>query len=107
MKKLLLDECVPQRVRKSLPEFEVYTTAYMGWGGIKNGKLLQLAVDNKFDLFLTTDKNLPYQQNATKFPIVIVVFNVIKDELETILLLLPKFKQMVNNFEPNRVYIIE
>jgi hypothetical protein len=107
MKKLLLDECVPHRIRISLPEFEVYTVNFMGWGGIKNGKLLQLAVDNHFDLFLTTDKNLPYQQNVSKYPIAIVVFNVVRDELETMLLLLPKFKKLADGFEKNRIYVIE
>ena len=107
MKKLLLDECVPHRLRKNLPEFEVYTVTFMGWSGIKNGKLLQLAVDNHFDLFVTTDKNLPYQQNSTKFPIAIVVFNVVKDEFETIMMLLTKMKLLADSFEKNKVYVIE
>jgi predicted nuclease of predicted toxin-antitoxin system len=107
MKKLLLDECIPHRIRQSLPEFDTYTVTFMGWSGIKNGKLLQLAIDNDFDIFLTTDKNLPYQQNATKFPIAIVVFNVIKDDTETILLLLPKLKLLIENFQKNRIYVIE
>jgi len=44
MKKLLLDECIPHGIRKSLLEFDVYTVNFMGWSGVKNGKLLQLAV---------------------------------------------------------------
>jgi hypothetical protein len=79
----------------------------MGWGGIKNGRLLQLAVDNGFGIFITTDKNLQYQQNATKFPITIVVFEVVKTELENLLILLPKFKMALENFEKYRIYVIE
>src|ERR1019366_6723826 len=99
MKKLLLDECVPQGLRHSLTGFEVYSATYMGWSGIKNGALLKLAVENNFDLFFTTDKNLRFQQNLEKFPISIIVFDVVKLELENILVLLPKFRKMVGTFE--------
>ncbi|MDB5281380.1 MAG: hypothetical protein JWO06_455 [Bacteroidota bacterium] len=107
MKKLLLDECVPQRLRHSLLEFDVYSATYMGWIGIKNGALLKLAVENNFDLFLTTDKNLRFQQNLENFPLSIIVFDVVKLELENILVLLPKFKEMGGTFEKHKVYIIE
>jgi hypothetical protein len=95
------------RLRNYLPEFDVFTVAFMGWGGVKNGSLLQLAVDSKFEIFLTTDKNLRFQQNSTKFPIAIVVFNSVNDNLETLLLLLPKFKAVADSCEKHQVYTIE
>ncbi len=107
MKKLLLDECLPQGLRKHLPGFDVYTAGFMGWNGVKNGRLLQLAVDNGFDIFLTADSNLQFQQNTIKFPIAIVAFEVVKLELENILILLPKFKQMAPILEKNKIYVIE
>jgi len=107
MKKLLLDECVPHRARHSLPGFEVFTVAYMDWGGIKNGKLLQLASDNHFDIFLTTDKNIQFQQNPTKFDLSIVVFEAAKDDLDSFLLLVPKFIELSHSgLEKNRIYVV-
>jgi len=107
MKKLLLDECVPQGLRHSLSNFETYSVTYMSWSGIKNGKLLHLATQNGFDIFLTTDKNLQFQQNMDKHNITIVVLSVIRLDLETVLLLLPKFLAISNSIEKHKVYVLE
>ena len=61
--RLLLDESVPVRLRRSLPKHEVRTVVEMGWGGVQNGKLLALAA-TEFDAFLTVDKNLPDRLGA-------------------------------------------
>jgi predicted nuclease of predicted toxin-antitoxin system len=60
--RLLLDESLPSRLRRSLPGHAVATVVEMGCGGVKNGRLLALA-SQQFDAFLTADKNLPYQRN--------------------------------------------
>jgi predicted nuclease of predicted toxin-antitoxin system len=60
--KILLDECVPWPMRKVLTGHECSTAQQRGWGGIKNGDLLQLA-EKEFDLFITSDQNIRYQQN--------------------------------------------
>ncbi|MFI5378985.1 MAG: DUF5615 family PIN-like protein [Tepidisphaerales bacterium] len=60
--KILLDECVPWPLRTLLPGHECMTAQQRGWGGIKNGDLLRLA-EMEFDLFITADQNLQYQQN--------------------------------------------
>lgn len=60
--KVLLDECVPRRLKRELPGHEVLTVTEKGWSGIKNGELLALA-GAEFDAFLTVDQNLKYQQN--------------------------------------------
>lgn len=107
MRKLLLDECVPQGLRHSIIGFEVFSVTYMGWSGIKNGKLLQLAISEGFDVFLTTDKNLQFQQNMDKHNITIVVLNVLRLDLETALLLLPNFHGSVDTFEKHKIYLID
>lgn len=63
--RILLDECVPVQVRNALVGHEVATAQKLGWGGISNGELLQLAEQNGFELFIVADKNLRYQQNLT------------------------------------------
>ena len=60
--KILLDECVPWPMRKFLTGHECLTAQQRGWGGIKNGDLLRLA-EKEFDLFITSDQNIRYQQN--------------------------------------------
>lgn len=60
--RILLDECVPWPVHKLLVGHDCVTVQQRGWGGIKNGELLRLA-ESEFDLFITTDQNIRYQQN--------------------------------------------
>lgn len=60
--KILLDECVPWPMHRLLAGHECRTAQQCGWGGIKNGQLLQLA-EQEFPLFITSDQNLRYQQN--------------------------------------------
>jgi len=62
--KILLDECVPLPLARVLLGHECSTAQACGWGGYKNGDLLRLA-EGRFDVFLTADKNLRYQQNLT------------------------------------------
>ena len=60
--KILLDECVPSPLRKLLADHECHTAQEMGWKSIRNGELLALA-EGKFDLFITADQGLAYEQN--------------------------------------------
>ena len=55
--KVLLDECVPRKLKREFAEYEVFTVTEQGWSGIKNGNLLALA-ESEFDVFLTVDQNL-------------------------------------------------
>lgn len=104
--KILLDECVTKRLKKYLVGFEVYTVREMEWGGIKNGKLMALCVENNFDLLLTIDKNLMFQQNLDKHPMIIVVFNSYTSKLEDLIEFLPPFKSQVSTFLKSKAYII-
>ena len=69
--RVLLDECVPRPLRKLLPDHQVQTVQEAGWEGKHNGELLLLA-QTRFDVFVTADKNLRYQQklNSRKIGIV-------------------------------------
>jgi len=86
--RLLLDECVPARLRHSLPLHDVSTVVVEGWSGIKNGKLLVLAAQ-RFDAVITVDKNLPYQQNTAALPVAVLVLDAVSNELPSLLPLLP------------------
>lgn len=70
--RVLLDECVPRKLRSELQEHEVVTVTERGWSGIENGELLALA-ETEFDVFLTVDQNLKYQQNLTSIKIGLIL----------------------------------
>ena len=59
---ILLDECVPWPMHKLLAGHNCTTAQQRGWGGVKNGELMRLA-EGEFDLFVTSDLNIRYQQN--------------------------------------------
>ena len=86
--RLLLNECVPARLKRALPAHQVSTVVQEGWSGIKNGQLLALAAQN-FDAFITVDKNLPYQQNTSTLPLAVLVLNAETNELVSLLPLIP------------------
>lgn len=71
--KILIDENLPRYLKRVLAGHDVSTVQEMGWSGIKNGELLKLA-EPGFDLFLTADKNIRYQQNLTGRQLAIIVF---------------------------------
>lgn len=71
--KVLLDENLPHKLRSALASHDVSTAAYMGWAGVKNGELLALAEAAGFQVFLTADRNLAYQQNLSGRVIALVV----------------------------------
>ena len=62
--RILLDECVPWPMHKLLGLHYCSSVQAEGWGGIKNGELLQRA-EGQFDLFITSDQNIRYQQNLS------------------------------------------
>lgn len=105
--KILLDECVTKRLKPSLTEFEVFTVSEMKWNGIKNGKLMALCVDNDFDLLLTIDKNLMFQQSLDKHKLTIAVLNSPTSKIEELVLFVPSFKAQIDRLEKYKVYIIE
>ena len=72
--RLLLDECVPARLRRSMLSHQVSTAVQEGWSGVKNGKLLALAATG-FDAFMTVDKNLSHQQNTSNLPVAVLVLD--------------------------------
>ena len=72
--RLLLDESVPSRMRRSLRTHNVKTVVEMGWSGVKNVRLLAFAAAD-FDAFITVDKNPPYQQNLASLPISVVMLD--------------------------------
>mgnify|MGYP001000906984 CR=1 FL=1 len=70
--KVLLDECVDWRLSREITGHEVRTARQMGWSTIANGELLALAAQ-EFDVFVTVDRNLSFQQHLVSFKIAVIV----------------------------------
>lgn len=75
-KRVLLDENLPHALRTCLPEHETLTAAYAGLAGYKNGELLKAATEAGFDVLVTGDQTLHYEQNLTGYKIAVVCLSV-------------------------------
>ena len=71
--RILIDECLNWRLGRALTGHYTISAQRMGWSGIKNGQLLALAEENQFDVFLTGDRNLSFQQDISQFRIAVIV----------------------------------
>ncbi len=69
--KIILDENLPKALKRYFSAYEVTTVQEQGWAGVKNGELM-VRIDGAYDIFLTSDKNLKYQQNLTGRSIAII-----------------------------------
>lgn len=79
---------MPRPLRSELTGHDVMTVRQMGWSGIKNGRLLRLA-ETTFDVFLTVDQNLPYQQDLSDYKIAVIVLVAPSNRLQFLQPLVP------------------
>ncbi len=104
--KILLDESLPRKLKNDFGSYhEVYTVRDKGWLGQKNGSLLKLMIEDKFELFVTVDRNLPYQQNLERLPLTIFVLRANDNRRETLALLIFKIFKIIE--EGNMSNVIE
>jgi hypothetical protein len=85
--KVLLDECVDARFASHVTGFDTQTVLGRGWASISNGKLLTLA-QAEFDVFVTVDKNLSFQQHLPKYAIAVIFIHCKSNRVEDLLPLL-------------------
>jgi predicted nuclease of predicted toxin-antitoxin system len=105
--KILLDESLPRKLKKDFSEeLEVWNVQDMSWLGKKNGDLLRLMTENNFDLFITVDKNLPFQQNLKVIPLTIAVLRAKDNRRETLQVLIPKVFHLIQEGKIKQVLVI-
>lgn len=88
--KLLLDECVPRRLKLDFQQHEVSTVVEAGFQGLKNGRLLQSAANAGFDVLITVDQNLIFQQNLKILPIAVLILIASHNKYELLAPLVPQ-----------------
>ena len=95
--KILLDESLPKKLKNDFgSEHEVWNVRDKGWLGQKNGALLKLMIADGFDIFVTVDNNLPYQQNLERLPLTIFILSALNNRRETLANLIPKLFERVS-----------
>lgn len=96
---VLLDECLPRKLKYDLPGHRVSTVPELGWAGTKNGALLRLA-ETTFDVFITADQNVEYQQNLRSRVLRIVVLVAPNNRSETLRPLMPQVALVLQSIQP-------
>ena len=103
--RIILDECLPQRLLRDLSEHVVTTVARQGWAGATNGALLK-CVEPDFDVFITMDSNLAHQQNMGSLRICLIVLHGLNSRYETLQPLLPGIRDALRQAKPGVVFHI-
>ena len=88
--RVLLDECLPRRLRRELPGYEVRTVQELGWAGTRNGALLRRAAAEGFAAFVTVDRNLEYQQHLPGVGLGVVALRARSNDVADLLPLMPE-----------------
>ncbi len=105
--KILLDESLPRKLKNDFViDHEVWTVREKGWLSKKNGELLKLMINDSFELFVTADQNLQYQQKVEKLPFTIAVLRGSDNRRSTLQNLIPLlFKKINEGSLPNIIEI--
>ncbi len=101
--RVLLDECVPRRLKRELPGHDVRTVREMGWSGKRNGELLEAAVAEGFQIFLTVDRNLLHQQNWSMIGLAAVVLVAFDNSPSSLVPLMSKALALLPTLQPGRI----
>lgn len=104
--KILLDECIDRRLALDLTNFEIKTVPQAGWAGVKNGNLMKLA-EAEFDVFITVDRNLSFQQNIPKFNIAVLVICSKSNRLEDLQPFAPQIIRILPKLEKGETFFLE
>ncbi len=103
--RILNDECLPRKLKRELTEHDVQTVAEMGWSGTKNGALLR-HMNGQFDVFITIDQNLKYQQNLQGTTLGIVQLSAPSNRLNDLLPLMPQLKQTLAIIQAGEILMV-
>jgi len=104
--RILLDENVDRLLKPHFDAaFDVVTVPEYGWAGLSDGELLQRA-DEPFDVLVTMDQNLPYQQNLPAFDLAVVVLKASSNAFPDVVALMPEVNEQVQKVKPGEATII-
>jgi len=102
---ILFDKGVPVGLRRSLPGHSVTALHEVGWDDLENGELLKSA-QNQYDVLITTDSNMKYQQRLSDYNIALIVLRAFNTKLESYLPLVPEIENVLTTIQPGEVVYI-
>jgi len=105
--RILIDECIDERLRTALLEHDCQTARYAGLAGLKNGELLAAAEAAGFEILLTVDQGIEYQQNLIARKLAIVILRAKSNRLKDLLPLLPACLARFGSIEPGQVVHVD
>jgi len=103
--KILFDVNIPHPLRREFPGHEVVTAQFKGWAELENGELVSAAEKDGFDIFVTADKNLRYQQNLSGRQIAILVLPT--NKLKVLRQIVPVIRAKTDTMKPGDYFEIE
>jgi len=103
VKKLLLDECIPRKFKNHLPGHESVTVPEAGLAGKKNGDLLSFAEVSGFQVFLTLDRGIEYEQNLTRRNLAVVLIRAKSSRLADLLPYVPEILSALGSIEAGQL----
>lgn len=106
MRRVLFDGNLPRQLRRDLPEFAIRTIHEEGWGAYQNGRLLRRA-ETAFDVLLTADRRMEYQQNFATFSIGVVVIVTPRLRLQVLQSVLDQLRTALANVKPGELIRIK
>src|SRR5260370_21243749 len=101
--RVLLDECVPRKLKSTLTRYECRTVGEEGLGGKRNGELLSLAEDAGFDVFLTVDRGIEFQQNLQSRRIAVLLVRARSSRLADLLPHVPAVLEKLDSLRPGEI----
>lgn len=104
--RVLLDECVDRGLAREIRGHEVTTVPDAGWAAVKNGDLLAHA-EARFDVFVTVDRNLAFQQALPKFAVAVIVLRAPSNRLADLRPLVPKLLEALPRARRGEVTWVE
>lgn len=104
--RVLLDECLPRRLKRDLVGHEARTAPEMGWASKRNGDLLRVAVAAEFAAFVTVDRKLQHQQNLSAFNIAVVVLEAKSNTLADLRPLIPQLMEVLPKATRGRAILV-
>lgn len=104
--KVLIDECLPKKLKREVDADFVQTVPEAGWAGTKNGALLRLAEAN-FDALLTNDQNMEHQQNLTKIDLAFIVLVALTNDIEDLKPLMPAANEALKTIKAGEILYID
>ena len=104
--KVFLDECVDWRLSRDIVEHEVFTAQQMQWAGLKNGDLLARA-SRQYDIFITVDRNLAFQQNLENYGLAVVILESRSNRLADLRVLVPPLLRLLSKPVAKRLHTID